>query len=55
MRTHDLILDGARRHPDRPAVTWVDRGRTLTYADAAQAMDPMAGALSGWASSPAIA
>ena len=42
---HDLIVDGARRHPDRPAVTWVDRGRSMTYAEAAAATERVAGAL----------
>ena len=45
MRMHDLILDGARRHPDRPAVTWVDRARSLTYGDAAATMEQVGGAL----------
>jgi acyl-CoA synthetase (AMP-forming)/AMP-acid ligase II len=45
MRCHDLLIDGARRHPDRPALVWVDRDRTLTYAEATQQMERMAGAL----------
>ncbi len=44
MRMHDLILDGAHRHPDRPALTWVDRDRTLTYAALAESADRVAGA-----------
>ena len=45
MRFHDLLLDGAHRHPDRPALVWVERERTLTYAEAVEQMERMAGAL----------
>lgn len=45
MRFHDLLLDGARRHPDRPALVWVERDRTLTYGRAVAEMERMAGAL----------
>jgi len=45
MLMHGLVLAGAERHPDRIALRWIDRDRTLTYAQAAQAMQRMAGAL----------
>ncbi|HEV8298700.1 MAG TPA: long-chain fatty acid--CoA ligase, partial [Acidimicrobiales bacterium] len=45
MLFHRLLLDGADRHPDRPAFTWVDRNRTMTYEEAATEMDQVAGAL----------
>jgi len=45
MLIHQLLLDGAMRQPERTAWRWVDRDRTLTYAEAAQAMDRMGGAL----------
>ncbi|MFL5796480.1 MAG: class I adenylate-forming enzyme family protein [Actinomycetota bacterium] len=40
-----LLYDGARRTPDRPAFHWVDRDRTLTYGEAVEAMERVAGAL----------
>lgn len=45
MLIHQLLLDGARRCPDRIAYRWVDRDRALTYAQAAAEMERMAGAL----------
>jgi len=42
---HRLLVDGAERHPDKIAFRWVDRDRTLTYADAVSAMDRLAGGL----------
>jgi acyl-CoA synthetase (AMP-forming)/AMP-acid ligase II len=45
MLMHGLVLAGAERHPDRIAFRWVERDRTLTYAETAQAMQRMAGAL----------
>lgn len=45
MLMHQLLTDGALRHPDRPAFTWVDRNRTLTYAEAVTQMEAMAGGL----------
>lgn len=45
MLMHRLLTLGAERHPDRPALHWVDRDRGLTYAEAVDAMDRMAGAL----------
>jgi acyl-CoA synthetase (AMP-forming)/AMP-acid ligase II len=45
MLMHQLLLDGAMRHPDRMAFRWVDRGRQLTYGEAAEATEHMAGAL----------
>ncbi|WP_407048635.1 class I adenylate-forming enzyme family protein [Methyloraptor flagellatus] len=45
MLMHRLLETSAMRVPDRIAFRWVDRGRTLTYADAVAAMEAMAGAL----------
>jgi long-chain acyl-CoA synthetase len=45
MLMHQLLLDGAERHPDKPAFRWVDRDKTLTYGDAVVAMERFAGAL----------
>jgi len=45
MLIHQLLLDGAMRRPERIAWRWVDRDRALVYAEAAQAMERMAGAL----------
>lgn len=45
MLMHRLLTLGAERHPDRPALHWVDRDRGLTYAEAVAAMERMAGAL----------
>jgi len=45
MLMHGLVIAGAERHPDRIAFRWIDRDRTLTYAEAALAMQRMAGAL----------
>jgi hypothetical protein len=42
---HRLLLDGAERTPDKLALHWVDRDVALTYAQAAIAMEHMAGAL----------
>jgi long-chain acyl-CoA synthetase len=42
---HQLLIDGASRHPDKMALRWVDRDRSLTYAQAVDAMERMAGAL----------
>ena len=45
MLMHELLLDGAERHPDKAAFRWVDRDKTLTYAEAVAAMETFAGAL----------
>lgn len=45
MLIHQLIVDGAARRPDRVAFHWVDRNRSLTYAEAASAIEAAAGAL----------
>lgn len=45
MLIHQLIADGATRRPDRVAFNWVDRGRSLTYAEVYDAVDAAAGAL----------
>jgi acyl-coenzyme A synthetase/AMP-(fatty) acid ligase len=42
---HQLLYDGATRHPDKIAFRWVDRDRTLTFVQAAAAMERFAGAL----------
>jgi long-chain acyl-CoA synthetase len=42
---HQLLYDGAARHPDKLAFRWVDRDKTLTFAEAAIAADHFAGAL----------
>jgi acyl-CoA synthetase (AMP-forming)/AMP-acid ligase II len=47
MLLHQLLLDGASRTPDKAAFHWVDRGRSLTYAEAVMAMGNVAGALYG--------
>ncbi len=45
MLMHQLLLDGAERHPDTTALTWVDRDRSLTYAQSVDMMMRMAGGL----------
>lgn len=45
MLMHRLVEIGASRHPDRLAFWWADRDRALTYAQAVEAMESMAGAL----------
>jgi acyl-CoA synthetase (AMP-forming)/AMP-acid ligase II len=45
MLMHQLLLDGAERHPDKPAFRWVDRDRSLTYAETVTGMERMAGGL----------
>jgi long-chain acyl-CoA synthetase len=42
---HQLLWDGANRHPDKIAFRWIDRDRTLTFAQSAAAMDHFAGGL----------
>jgi acyl-coenzyme A synthetase/AMP-(fatty) acid ligase len=45
MLMHQLLYDGASRHPEKPAFCWVDRDKTLTFMQAAAAMEHFAGAL----------
>ena len=45
MLMHQLLIDGAWRHPDDIALRWVDRSKALTYAEAVAEMEKMAGAL----------
>lgn len=45
MLMHRLLAESALRVPERIAFRWVDRDRTLTYAEAVAAMERMAGAL----------
>jgi long-chain acyl-CoA synthetase len=47
MLIHQLLIDGARRRPDRAAFHWIDRDRILTYAEAAAQMECFAGVLAG--------
>jgi long-chain acyl-CoA synthetase len=42
---HQLLMDGAAREPDKVALRWIDRGKTLTYAQSVEAMAHFAGAL----------
>ncbi|MCU1373208.1 MAG: acyl-CoA synthetase (AMP-forming)/AMP-acid ligase [Actinomycetia bacterium] len=46
MLLHRLLWDGAERAPDRPALVWVDRQRSVTYAEAVALAERAAGALS---------
>jgi long-chain acyl-CoA synthetase len=45
MLMHQLIRDGAVRRPDQICFHWVDRDRTLTFAQAAEAIEGAAGML----------
>lgn len=45
MLLHRLLRDGADRHPDKTALTWVDRQRALTYAEAVEQTERVAGLL----------
>jgi long-chain acyl-CoA synthetase len=42
---HRLLWEGAERVPDRPALVWIDRARSLTYAESVAATERVAGAL----------
>jgi acyl-CoA synthetase (AMP-forming)/AMP-acid ligase II len=42
---HQLLSDGAAREPDKIAFRWVDRNKTLTYAESVEATEHFAGAL----------
>ena len=44
MLLHRLLTDGAARRPDHPAFHWVDRSRTLSYAQAVAQVEAAAGA-----------
>lgn len=44
MLLHQLLSDGAMRRPDHVAFHWVERDRSLTYAQAAEAVEAAAGA-----------
>src|SRR5215475_4375315 len=46
MLMHRLLIAAADRRPEKLAFRWVDRDRSLTYAQAVEAMEKMAGALS---------
>ena len=39
MLMHQLLEDGANAHPDKIAFRWVDRDKTLTFAEAVAAME----------------
>ena len=45
MLMHQLLIDGAAREPNKAAFHWVDRNRTLTYAQSVEATERFAGAL----------
>ena len=45
MLMHQLLQNGANRHPDKLALRWVDRNVSTTYAQAVANMNYMAGAL----------
>jgi len=45
MLIHQLLIDGAKRRPNRVAFHWVDRDQKLTYAQAAERMEQFAGAI----------
>ena len=45
MLMHRLLSDVAQRTPDKMALRWVDRDKSLTYAQAVEQMDRMAGLL----------
>jgi len=45
MLMHQVLIDGAERTPEKPALHWVDRNVVLSYAQAVARMEDMAGAL----------
>ena len=47
MLFQDLLYKGAHRVPDKVALRWVERDRTLTFAQAVAEMERVAGALAG--------
>ena len=46
MLFQQLLIDGANRTPDKVALRWFERERSLTYAQAVEGMERVAGALS---------
>jgi long-chain acyl-CoA synthetase len=46
MRFHDLLYKGAHRTPDHVALRWIERGSELTYSQAVQQMEKVAGVFS---------
>ena len=46
MLLQQLLLDGADRTPDRTAFHWVERGTSLSYSEAVEGMERVAGGLS---------
>ena len=44
MLMHELLIRGAECHPDKLAFRWVDRDRSVTYAEAVAGMERFAGA-----------
>lgn len=47
MLLQQLLVDGANMAPEKTALHWVERGRTVSYANAVVAMEQVAGALAG--------
>lgn len=47
MLLHRLLVDGANRHPGKPALIWIDRRRSVTYEEAVALSERVAGALHG--------
>lgn len=45
MLMHELLLKAAERAPERMAFRWVDRDRSISYAEMVRSMEAMAGAL----------
>ena len=45
MLLHHLLAQGVARHPDRTALGWVKRDRSLSYAEATEATDRVAAGL----------
>ncbi len=45
MLLHQPLYDWANRHPNKPAFHWVERDKTLTYAEAVEEVEALAGAL----------
>jgi long-chain acyl-CoA synthetase len=45
MLMHQLLADGAARQPNKAALHWVDRNKTVTYAQAVELTEQFAGAL----------
>jgi len=52
MLMHTLLVDGANRDPDHGCFHWVDRAKSLTYAEAVNAMERAAGALHSFGVKP---